>query len=348
LNLQRELQLATDSLNRLLTASQTLEIEGAKRFAPWRLVSEIQAPRQPVNTLCKDISVAVLLGLAVGMIAALLFENLDQTYHNPDDLSKGTGKTILGTIPWETKLNAVVKGRIPMENIRFLAAFSVLYSNLFFLRQKQTCRSFVITSATSSDGKSTVSFFLALAAARLGQRVLLIDGDRYYPQGEKWQSFAEVFNAAPWFQTSGGGAINEEEAEFYSLGQNLSYFKTEDNAMNPDQLMSSHSLLNLLQKWQEQFDIILIDTPPVLGLSDSKLIASKTDGVLLVARLDKTSKDSLRLALKDLGMADLTVLGLVANGVKRSSSSYNYYYRNRYYGEKSATEITAVPESVVS
>ena len=99
----------------------------------------------------------------------------------------------------------------------------------------------------------------------------------------------------------------------------------------------STSLFKLIKEWQESFDIILIDTPPILGISDAKLIASKTDGVLLVVRLEQTIKDSIRLALHELNLGNLNLLGLVANGAKRYGSGYyynNYYYRNRYYSPK--------------
>jgi capsular exopolysaccharide synthesis family protein len=338
LNIERQLQLSAESLNRLSASKQALEVESAKRFVPWRLVSIIEPPEAPQNNLPKDILQAILMGLLAGGAVAMLVENLDRTYHNPEDLARDFDKTLLGVIPFEGKLKAIAqKRKVKNDKTNFLEAFSILYSNLFFLGQKQTCRSFIITSATSGDGKSTVSFFLALAAAKLGQRVLLIDGDRYFPQGKIWKQLAESFNADLDFPEVQSEDSRLQQYNFEVLANNLLYFKTKDDAMEPKQLMSSTSLFTLIQQWQASFDIILIDTPPILGISDAKLIASKTDGVLLVVRLEQTIKDSIRLALHELNLGNLNLLGLVANGAKRYGSGYyynNYYYSNRYYSPK--------------
>jgi capsular exopolysaccharide synthesis family protein len=340
LNIERQLQLSAESLNRLSASKQALEVESAKRFVPWRLVSVIEPPEAPQNNLPKDILQAILMGLLAGGAVAMLVENLDRTYHNPEDLARDFDKTLLGVIPFEGKLKAIAqkhKDTIKINKTNLLEAFSILYSNLFFLGQKQTCRSFIITSATSGDGKSTISFFLALAAAKLGQRVLLIDGDRYFPQGKIWKQLAESFNADLDFPEVQSEDSRLQQYNFEVLANNLLYFKTKDDAMEPKQLMSSTSLFTLIQQWQASFDIILIDTPPILGISDAKLIASKTDGVLLVVRLEQTIKDSIRLALHELNLGNLNLLGLVANGAKRYGSGYyynNYYYSNRYYSPK--------------
>jgi capsular exopolysaccharide synthesis family protein len=340
LNIERQLQLSAESLNRLSASKQALEVESAKRFVPWRLVSIIEPPEAPQNNLPKDILQAILMGLLAGGAVAMLVENLDRTYHNPEDLARDFDKTLLGVIPFEGKLKAIAqkhKATIKINKTNLLEAFYILYSNLFFLGQKQTCRSFIITSATSGDGKSTISFFLALAAAKLGQRVLLIDGDRYFPQGKIWKQLAESFNADLDFPEVQSEDSRLQQYNFEVLANNLLYFKTKDDAMEPKQLMSSTSLFTLIQQWQASFDIILIDTPPILGISDAKLIASKTDGVLLVVRLEQTIKDSIRLALHELNLGNLNLLGLVANGAKRYGSGYyynNYYYSNRYYSPK--------------
>jgi capsular exopolysaccharide synthesis family protein len=338
LNIERQLQLSAESLNRLSASKQALEVESAKRFVPWRLVSIIEPPEAPQNNLPKDILQAILMGLLAGGAVAMLVENLDRTYHNPEDLARDFDKTLLGVIPFEGKLKAIAqKSKVKNDKTNFLEAFSILYSNLFFLGQKQTCRSFIITSATSGDGKSTISFFLALAAAKLGQRVLLIDGDRYFPQGKIWKQLAESFKADLDFPEVQSEDSRLQQYNFEVLANNLLYFKTKDDAMEPKQLMSSTSLFTLIQQWQASFDIILIDTPPILGISDAKLIASKTDGVLLVVRLEQTIKDSIRLALHELNLGNLNLLGLVANGAKRYGSGYyynNYYYSNRYYSPK--------------
>jgi capsular exopolysaccharide synthesis family protein len=345
INIQRQLSLATESLNRLLAAEQTLEIETSKRFIPWRLISEPILPDKPIDRFINNLLLAIVKGIIVGGIAGALVEYLDRRYHSPDDISQDLKVTILGIIPFISELKLLNRKTKKMGNTNFLEAFSVLFSTVFFVRQKQGCHSFIVSSATSGDGKSTVSFFTALAAAQLGQRVLLVDGDRYFPQGKKW---LELVQSVPSKNPANPSEEKEPLLENISTSQqpllltdNLYYFKTPDNALDPDQLMSSQSLLVLLERWQESYDIILIDTPPILGLSDARLIASQTDGVLLVIRLEKTRRDHVYTALDSLNIANLNLLGVVVNGVKKNLGGYDYGYDyyNRYYRKKSEENI---------
>jgi Mrp family chromosome partitioning ATPase len=111
--------------------------------------------------------------------------------------------------------------------------------------------------------------------------------------------------------------------------------------------MSSQSLLVLLEQWQKSYDVILIDTPPILGLSDARLIGSQTDGVLLVILLERTRKDHVYSALDSLNIANLNLLGVVVNDVKKNFGSYDYGYNyyNHYYRKKSAENIAKTNES---
>ena len=345
INIQRQLSLATESLNRLLAAEQTLEIETSKRFIPWRLITEPTLPAQPINRFINDLLLAIVKGIIVGGIAGYLVEWLDRRYHSPDDVSQDLKVTMLGIIPFISELKLLNRGTKKLSNANFLEAFSVLFSTVFFVRQKQSCHSFIVSSATSGDGKSTVAFFTALAAAKLGQRVLLVDGDRYFPQGKKWLEFVQSLSPKNPTNSSEESEVLVEDISTSQqpllLTDNLYYFKTPDNALDPDQLMSSQSLLVLLEQWQESYDVILIDTPPILGLSDARLIASQTDGVVLIIRLDKTRKDHVYSALDSLNIADINVLGVVVNDVKKNSSGYDYGYNyyHRYYRKKSEENI---------
>jgi succinoglycan biosynthesis transport protein ExoP len=345
IDIQRQLTLATESLNRLLEAEQTLEIETSKRFIPWRLITEPTLPAKPINRFINNLLLAIVKGIIVGGIAGALVELLDRRYHSPDDVSQDLNVTVLGVIPWISELKLLNSRAKKLSNANFLEAFSVLFSTLFFVRKKQSCHSFIVSSATSGDGKSTIAFFTALAAAQLGQRVLLVDGDRYFPQGKKW---LELLQTMPLKNPTNPSEENDLLLENISTSQqplllteNLYYFKTPDNALDPDQLMSSQSLLVLLEQWQKSYDVILIDTPPILGLSDARLIGSQTDGVLLVIRLEKTRKDHVYSALDSLNIANLNLLGVVVNDVKKKFGSYDYGYNyyNHYYTKKSAENI---------
>ena len=275
-----------------------------------------------------------------GSAAAFLVDKLDPTYQDPTEIQDNYNVDILGYIPLEKRLRSNLRVGAYLKSESFFEAYTKLYSNLFFLKRKQQCHSFVITSAESQDGKSTTAFFLASAAAKLGQKVLLVDGDRYFPQRETWMKLAKItgsqkgdtaeFELLP---LESNGTQEQTSGQFPEpLGKNLFYFKVQDEAMTPEQLVSaSQNFVVKLEEWKSTFDLILIDTPPILGLTDSRLIADKTDGLLMVIRLGKTRKENVREAFRELGMADLNVLGVVANSVTRASGGYGYYYYGRYY-----------------
>ncbi|MFN9176136.1 MAG: hypothetical protein ACK58N_16960 [Synechocystis sp.] len=155
----------------------------------------IGLPGQPIDTLPRDILQALLIGLIAGGAAAFLLDKLDPTYHSLDQIQSDLQKTILGNIPFEPKLRSCLKKGTKPRSTSLLKAYAKLYSNLFFLGRRQACRAFVITSAESRDGKSTTGFFLAQAASKLGQKVLLIDGDRYFPQEKNWKILAAITNS---------------------------------------------------------------------------------------------------------------------------------------------------------
>jgi capsular exopolysaccharide synthesis family protein len=231
-------------------------------------------------------------------------------------------------------------------------SYARLYSNLFFLKRKRQCHSFVVTSAESGDGKSTTAFFLAQAAAKLGQKVLLVDGDRYFPQKESWLKLAEITGFGGENTTPDGNGVlgslvansNGHNGDLPEpLGKNLFYFKVQDDTMTPEQLVSaSQNFVVKMNQWKETFDLILIDTPPILGLTDSRLIADQTDGLVVVVRLNKTRKDSIKEAFRELALADLNVIGIVANAITSTSGGYGYYYgryyNNRYYDRQKVAQ----------
>lgn len=347
-SLQQELELQRNGLTQLVTTRQALEVEIARSFVPWRLVSAITLPDQPINTFPRDILLSAMLGLLAGGGAAFLVDKLDPTYHSVEDLRASQHHALLGYIPLEVQLRASIKYGSPLPNEAMQESYAKLYSNLFFLKRKRQCHSFVVTSAESGDGKSTTAFFLAQAAAKLGQKVLLVDGDRYFPQKESWLKLAKITGFGRENNAVDGNGVLSSLASHSNgnngdlpepLGKNLFYFKVQDDTMTPEQLVSaSENFVVKMNQWKETFDLILIDTPPILGLTDSRLIADQTDGLVVVVRLNKTRKDSLKEAFRELALADLNVIGIVANAITSTSGGYGYYYgryyNNRYYGRQ--------------
>ncbi|MFM8294398.1 MAG: GumC family protein [Microcystaceae cyanobacterium] len=363
--LAKQLEFENQSLASLLTARQVLQIEAAKSFSPWRLVSTIKTPEKPESQLLRNVLLAILAGAVAGGATGLLLENLDRTVHSPDELAEKTGLTILGTIPLLPELSRVKKLQKQQKSLvelwrkrpegwmSFLESYSFLYTNLFFAGEKRTLRSMVVSSATPGEGKSTVSFFLAQAAAELGRKVLLVDGDRYFPQFEYWQALATLTqqqrkrNPTATYPLSENAnfpeSLKAEGIEGYSMGPNLYIVKYQD--MNPSQMLGANDLFEVMSDWKNDFELIIIDAPPVLGLSDTKLITNQADGLLFVARMGEANQDLVKETLLELKISGLKVIGAVANA-SSNLNRRNYYYYNYYY-QKAQKTMRSQPDSLV-
>jgi len=342
-----ELEIENKSLASLLTARQVLQIESAKSFSPWELVSQIRMPEEPESQLAKKILLPLLAGLVSAVAIAMILENLDNKLQTSEDLAQLTESKILGTIPLLKSISQIKKSKnlIAFDRllkkdlegwVSFLESYAFLYTNLFFLRQRQSKATLVVSSASPGEGKSTTSFFLAQAAANMGHKVLLVDGDRYFPQKEYWKTLATINqsqSSASSFSHFNPQTIDKQGMKTEKLRDNFYIMQYENLSLS--MMMEEKELYKVINSWKIEFDLILIDAPPVLGLSDTKLIANQSDGILLVVRMGYTDQSLIKEALLELKLSNLPVMGLIANG-STDNGRRDYY---KYYQSKSQKMI---------
>lgn len=342
-----ELEIENQTLASLLTARQVLQIESAKSFSPWELVSQIRMPEKPESQRAKNFLLSLLAGLVSAVVIGILLENLDTKLHTSEDLVQLTESKILGTIPLLKSISQIKQSKNlqafdralkkELESwVSFLESYAFLYTNLFFLRQKQNKTTLVISSASPGEGKSTTSFFLAQAAAKMGHKVLLVDGDRYFPQTEYWQTLAKINQS----QSSASSFSHFNPQTIHGKGMNTeklrdNFYIMQYENLSRSMMMEEKELSKIINGWKIEFDLILIDAPPVLGLSDTKLIANQSDGILLVARMGYSNQNLIKEALLELKLSNLPVLGLIVNG-STENSRRDYY---KYYHSKSQKMI---------
>lgn len=332
-DLSRNLEIANQSLNRFLAAKENLQIETARKVSPWQVISRIEAPRQPISpNKPRDLLLGTLAGLLAGIGAVILAEKLNNKYHSPEELQNETELSVLGTIPFHKELktasNKFSRNGTP-SNSQYWEAYISLQTNLDFLQPDKPLKSLVISSALPAEGKSTIAFYLAQAAAVMGKRVLLIDADLRRPSIHQQMGLTNI-----WGLSNLISSVSEAEQFIQSLPEveNLFVLTAGQTPPNPTQLLSSNKMKDLLARFQKSFDLVIFDTPPLHGFADGKVLAAQTDGVLLVVGLDKTEKAAVKRVLNDLQISHATVLGAVANGIKgyklNYSGYYHYYYSN--------------------
>ncbi|MBW4636952.1 MAG: polysaccharide biosynthesis tyrosine autokinase [Gloeocapsa sp. UFS-A4-WI-NPMV-4B04] len=342
-DLQRELNIATESLNRFLEKRQSLEIETAQKEVPWELIVAPELP-EPIDT---DVKRGLILGAIAGLLggvgAALLLEKLNKVFHSPDELKEVTKLPLLGMIPFhkhiqkpalvaKTAIETKQSGYNPVVHtisnaqdksyFPFLEAFRSLNINVRFLGSDTPINSFVISSALHAEGKSTVAAHLAQAAAAMGQKVLIVDADLRLPQ---IHSLFDLPNE-PGLSNVISTNLPVLEAIQRSPWDNLFVLTAGYIPPDPTKLLSSKKLQNIMEQLRHKFDLIIYDTPPLLSLVDSNLVASHTDGIILVVLMDKTDRSVFMHALDRLKLSPTNVLGTVCNGLKNYNTHTPYSY----------------------
>jgi capsular exopolysaccharide synthesis family protein len=212
----------------------------------------------------------------------------------------------------------------------FLEAFRSLYTNIYLMSSGRTIRSLLICSPVAGDGKSTVALHLAQTAAAVGQRVLLVDADLRYPQLHLKLSLPNIRGLSD--AISSDLSLNDA-IQRSPLEDNLFVLTAGQTPSDPIKLLSSKKMQYLMEQFQAFFDLVIYDTPPLVGLADGHLLAAHTDGTVMVIQIGETDRSQVRKALDELKISGASILGIVANGFKgssRASSSRPVGFKNVY------------------
>lgn len=367
-DIQRNLQLANESLTRFLAKREQLQIDVAQTELPWEL---IQAPAQSRDPISPDTTRNLLLGFVasclLGFGVAKIMEGIDNTYHSIENLQDQIGVPLLGSIPFNkdlarrqsSKLRNIGKDQEPEVVVdpimasdesntfpsrpsqsgsyygqgSFWESLQVLYSNIQLLNSDRPVKSFVVSSAVPGDGKSTVAFSLAKTAAIMGKKVLLVDCDLRKSEVHKISKLNNLWGLSSLIASQMDVAQVIQKLPGFD---DLSVLTAGPVPPDPARLLSSDKMSQLMDYFTDNFDLVIYDTPPLTGLVDARLVAVHTDGVMLVVRIDKTDKSVAKQLVNMLKASPINLLGLVVNGDKFRGLGYNYNskYSSYYYPER--------------
>jgi succinoglycan biosynthesis transport protein ExoP len=334
-DLQQQLEVATESLNRFLLVKEDLQIEAAQQTLSWELISAPNKPQVPISpNVPRGLMIGAVAGVLAGISAVLLAEKLDVRLHSTEEINESLGLPVLGLIPArkdikERRSSARPTAALPsMRRYRaspFLEAFRSLHANLSFLSPDRPLQVLTISSSMPLEGKSTNSYYLAQAAAAMGRKVLLVDADLRRPQIHAMADLPNVWGLSHAISMD----IEVEDLIQRSPTEDNLYILTAGQIPpDPTRLLSSQKMHNLSVKLREAYDFIIFDTPPLFGLADAKFLSAHADGLVLVVRMGQTDRTLLKQVLDGLKVAQVSVLGIIANGVNEyTSSSYSYYHR---------------------
>jgi len=287
-----------------------------------KLLDPAPYPSSPYSPkTLQNLLIGLALGLVLGAGAALVLESLDSRLKDSRDVEDATGLTVLGVVPYDMPGEP-----LPAENFPMSAraeAYRTVRTNLAFVTEAGPPRSIIITSASSSEGKTSLAVNLAVAAARAGQRVILMDADLRRPMV---QSIMQTPEHPGLVNVLAGITTLEDAIQFSEIGK-FDVLTSGPVPSNPNELIGSNTMLETIRQLERDYDMVIIDTPPILPVADSLNLSVHVDGVVLVTRLGETTRDRLRRTKEALENVHATIIGAVPNGAaQREDSAYSYTY----------------------
>jgi len=277
-----------------------------------------------------------LIGLMATAGLAVLIEFLDDTIKTPDDAGRMFDQPVIGYIPQmkvkKEERHTVFVNEQPRSPVA--EAFRTLRTNLAFSSVDKPIRTLLVTSASPSEGKTTMAVNLAAVIAQSGKRVLLVDADLRRPQIHKYFNIPNRVGLSDYF-------VHEKTVQSIMrkpTDSPLLVVTSGSLPPNPSELLTSEKMVKFLTEAQEHVDYIILDSPPFL-VSDASILSARVDAVLLIVRPGKTHGDSIKVILEQTRRVGAKVAGLVFNSIPRSRGyyyggyrHYNSYYYPRYKG----------------
>lgn len=280
---------------------------------------------QPVSPQpVRNIGIAALLGLLLGVGIAALRESLDTSLRSANEVVELTDAPVLGSIPFdpEAKDKKLITSLEP--HAPRVEAFKVLRTNLQFVGIDQPNKIFVVTSSVPGDGKTTNACNLAATLAQGGQRVMLIEADLRRPRIGEYTGLESALGLT----TVLIGRSRLESAIQTWGPDSIPVLTSGVLPPDPAELLQSRALADLLATLRQQFDTIIIDAPPLLPVTDAGILATQADGTLLVVRYGKTTRDQIRGSVARLNSVNARFIGTLLNRSpqKGDGGSYGYGY----------------------
>lgn len=314
--------------------AQELETPSQGATPDARVVVEQRAsiPGAPVVPKKKrNLALGIMLGAILGVGLAVLRDLLDNTVKTQAKLEEITGTGAVGYVPFDKRIHGHPAISFDSDNSATAEAFRKLRTNLQFLAVDRPPRVIVVTSTLPSEGKSTTSINVALALAEAGNNVVLVDGDLRRPSLTKYLDMVGSVGVS----TVLSGAAPLTDTLQKSRFPGLTVLAAGPIPPNPSELLGSLAAEKMLNELRTQFDYVIIDSSPLLAVTDGAILSAKSDGALVVVRAAKTKCDQLAHAIAILNDVGATLLGTVLTMMPvRGGGAYNYnYYYGKGYGD---------------
>lgn len=340
-SLEREVNANTELYNGLLQRMKEAGVSSEIKTTNVQVVDRAEIPRIPYKPNKKlNILLAMMVGLTFGTGLSFFIEYLDNTVKSPDDVENRIKLPLLGFVPAIIENGTIDSFRrdlIAHYELRSSAseAYRTIRTGVLFSSPDRKVHSMLVTSAYPSEGKTITATNLATVLAQGGDSVLIVDADLRRPRIHK--SF-KIDNAKGLTNLLIGEASMDEVIQKSPI-ENLYILPSGPIPPNPSELLGSKSMDELVEKLRGKYDRIIFDSPPMVAVTDARIIATKVDGCICVIHAAKSDVRGTKRAKEQLEDIGGRFIGAVLNNVsmdKRTAYGYYYYrygYYHHYYGE---------------
>lgn len=306
-----------------------------------RTIDEPSEPQQVAPDLLKYLAAGILGASLLGIGLAVLIDQTDLAFRTPIDIQNSLGVPVICKIPKIKKGKASPDQQgSPLLVTAYQSSspasetFRAARTALLFTAQQTNSKVFLFTSPSPGDGKSTSIANLAVSLAQSKKRVVLIDADFRRPRVQ--QNFGVQFEPGVMDVISGRLTLDEaiRPCEFQP---GLSLLTTGGRPKDPGELVASPAFADMIDRLRDKFDVVLIDSPPVLPVADATSLSSVVDGIFMVLRIRRGVMLAAIKSKERLNMVNANVIGVIVNGMDENVyyNEYGMYYRGNYYGGKS-------------
>lgn len=290
----------------------------------------------------RNILVGIAIGLMAGIGLAALRDIMDNTIKTQTAVEDITGVSLVGNIPLDKERKKDPAIPFETDNSSSGEAFRKLRTNLHFLSVDNPPRMIVITSSAPGEGKSTTSINIALALAEAEHSVVLVDADMRRPS---LHSYLNLIGQVG-FSSVLSGTTSLSEALQETKFPNLTVLAAGVSPPNPSELLGSQAAKKILSDLREQYDYVVIDTSPLLAVTDAAVIAAESDGVLIMVRFGHTKREQLKHSVEMLQSVGAPLLGAVFTMTPTRGTAYYKYNYYGAYGREQKIEVEGLTATI--
>ena len=351
--LKRDLDSNRTLYEGLLEKLKEAGVTAGLRSNNFRIIDAARVPTAPSEpNIPRNLSFALVLGVISGVGLAFLLENMDNTVRTPEQAQAVSALPSLGMIPLGSKSGnhgpagkrlTLTASKEVVETVTLVRpqsqmaeSYRALRTSLLLSNLGAPPKVIMVTSARPQEGKTTTSINTAIVLAQKGVRVLLIDADLRRPSVHKTLGMGPRSGLS---NVLTGSATVQQTITTSPILANLFIMPAGTPPPNPAELLASANMKDLVAELRQQFDHIVIDTPPTLSVTDAVVLSPRADATILVIRSGQPTKQALRRARDILMQVNAHVAGVLLNAVDLTSPDYYYYYEyqgkySHYYQEE--------------